>query len=377
MLDVKLLGERIKALRKEKGLTQGEFAKVLCVSFQAVSNWERGIAPPDLDNLMRIASHFGVLIDDLLKEPRGTLCLGIDGGGTKTEFVVVSDEGEVLLAFTKKGCNPNDITYDKTIALLKEGIREARLAFPSIGYVFCGISGIAVGDYRTRTLADLKMEFPSILFGVESDSSCLFMMDEQAEIAMISGTGSAVFIRNAQGVQRIGGWGYLFDTAGSAYDIGRDAVTMALTEEDEKKECSLVRNLLMKALGVDGMRDALALLYREGKPRIASLSTTVFEACRLGDATAYQIIDKTASRLATLLNVATETYGAKPYAIASGGVIENNQEIVLSLLKKYTDVYISVPDLPPVYGACRLALKLYGYEGEHFYDNFKRTYRRG
>ena len=59
MLDVKVLGERIKALRKARGITQGDFAKKLCVSFQAVSNWERGIAPPDLDNLIRIASFFG------------------------------------------------------------------------------------------------------------------------------------------------------------------------------------------------------------------------------------------------------------------------------------------------------------------------------
>ena len=116
MLDVKVLGERIKTLRKAKGMTQSDFAKTLCVSFQAVSNWERGIAPPDLDNLMRVASFFGVLIDELLKEPKGTLSLGIDGGGTKTEFVVCDNEGEVLMAFSKKGCNPNDITYEGMIS---------------------------------------------------------------------------------------------------------------------------------------------------------------------------------------------------------------------------------------------------------------------
>ena len=75
MLEVKVLGERIKALRKVRGMTQSEFAKALCVSFQAVSNWERGIAPPDLDNLMRVASFFGVLIDELLKEAKEALSL--------------------------------------------------------------------------------------------------------------------------------------------------------------------------------------------------------------------------------------------------------------------------------------------------------------
>ena len=46
MLDYNLLGSRIRALRQQKGLTQSAFAQSLGVSFQAVSNWERGVTPP-------------------------------------------------------------------------------------------------------------------------------------------------------------------------------------------------------------------------------------------------------------------------------------------------------------------------------------------
>ena len=53
-MDVKLIGTRIKDLRLEKGITQGALAKALMVSYQAVSNWERGIAAPDLENIIRI-----------------------------------------------------------------------------------------------------------------------------------------------------------------------------------------------------------------------------------------------------------------------------------------------------------------------------------
>ncbi|MBQ4065694.1 MAG: helix-turn-helix transcriptional regulator, partial [Clostridia bacterium] len=86
MLDVKAIGNRIKDLRKERGLSQGAFAEALGVSFQAVSGWERGIAAPDLENLMKIAAFFGVLTDDLLRPREEAVFLGIDGGGTKTEF---------------------------------------------------------------------------------------------------------------------------------------------------------------------------------------------------------------------------------------------------------------------------------------------------
>ena len=111
MLDLKLLGSRIRELRQKRGLTQSEFAENISVSFQAVSNWERGIAPPDIENLMRIASCFGVLVDTLLSPICEDLYLGIDGGGTKTEFALVSSSGHVFKRFVRSGSNPNDIGF--------------------------------------------------------------------------------------------------------------------------------------------------------------------------------------------------------------------------------------------------------------------------
>ena len=375
MIDIQAFGERIKTLRKEKGLTQGELAKALSVSFQAVSNWERGIAPPDLDNLMQLSAFYGVLIDDLLREGREELYLGIDGGGTKTEFTLVNAEGTVVYQKTAAGCNPNDITYEKMLSLLSDGIREIRRAYPSLVSIFCGISGITSGNYRERAMTDLRTEFTSLTFAIETDALCLFAIDERAEIAMISGTGSVVFVKDGETMHRIGGWGYLFDTTGSAYDMGRDAITLALAETDERSEPSLLSRMLSKELGVSCIRDAIGILYREGKARIASLSTTVVEAARLGDSSASKIIEQNAKRLAELLELAITKYGASPFAIASGGVIENNTELFLSLIRKYTDVYILVPDVPPIYGACRRAVILSTSESEHFLENFKKSYR--
>lgn len=66
MLDISTLGSRIKMLREEKEITQKEFALILHVSPQAVSNWERAVSPPDLENLMRISRLFSVSVDELL-----------------------------------------------------------------------------------------------------------------------------------------------------------------------------------------------------------------------------------------------------------------------------------------------------------------------
>ncbi len=59
------LGNRIKMLRKQHGITQEQLAGVLGVSFQAVSKWENGITLPDITLAPKIAAYFGVSLDEL------------------------------------------------------------------------------------------------------------------------------------------------------------------------------------------------------------------------------------------------------------------------------------------------------------------------
>jgi len=60
------IGEQLKALRKEKQITQEVLADVLGVSYQSVSRWELGVCYPDMELLPSIANYFGVTIDQLL-----------------------------------------------------------------------------------------------------------------------------------------------------------------------------------------------------------------------------------------------------------------------------------------------------------------------
>lgn len=57
------IGKRIKALRKNKRITQEELADILNVSPQSVSKWETGNSIPDVELLPIIARYFGISMD--------------------------------------------------------------------------------------------------------------------------------------------------------------------------------------------------------------------------------------------------------------------------------------------------------------------------
>ena len=376
MIDNALIGKRIREMRKERGLTQGELAEGLSVSFQAVSNWERGAALPDPENLVGIATFLGVLVDDLLRPATGRLLLGVDGGGTKTEFVVATEEGRVLKRIVCGGSNPNDIGLKGTASLIGDGIRGLLTEYPSVHSAFCGISGVSAGDNRAKLLEALTERFPTLRLSVETDCANLFASDDSADLAVICGTGSVVFAKKENRPIRIGGWGHLIDEGGSAYDIGRDALRLALSREDSLKKPSLLSLLLRERLGTATVWDGIGRIYQERKPYIAALSEVVFCALAEGDAEAEAIIDRNAACLAALLRIGTERYGARPRAVASGGIFEHYGDLWIPRIQRHVAVALVSNGLPPVYGAIRGALlQTKRAVPEAFYENFKNSYR--
>ena len=79
MFDMGKIGVTVSQLRKSQNMTQLELADKLNVSFQAVSNWERGNSMPDISKLPELAQIFGVSIDELLGKESGLIRSATEG----------------------------------------------------------------------------------------------------------------------------------------------------------------------------------------------------------------------------------------------------------------------------------------------------------
>ena len=87
-MNQKKIGQFLKELRKEKGITQEQLAEILGVTNRSISRWENGVNMPDFDFIMEIAKYFNVGIDELLDGERRTDILDKK---TEETFIKVAD----------------------------------------------------------------------------------------------------------------------------------------------------------------------------------------------------------------------------------------------------------------------------------------------
>lgn len=69
-MDQKKTGAFLRELRKEKKLTQEQFAEQLGVTSRSISRWENGVNMPDIDIVIEIANYYDVSIEEILDGER-------------------------------------------------------------------------------------------------------------------------------------------------------------------------------------------------------------------------------------------------------------------------------------------------------------------
>ena len=90
--NMKKIGRKIADLRKAQNLTQMNLADQMGISYQAVSNWERGETMPDISKLPELAAIFDCSIDDILGSPRASEVVEYVTGGNAPAEAITGEE---------------------------------------------------------------------------------------------------------------------------------------------------------------------------------------------------------------------------------------------------------------------------------------------
>lgn len=150
--------------------------------------------------------------------------LGVDGGGTKTAFAVIDDDGRVLAEHEGAGSYYLATGIQAVAGLLNTGVdavlSKAQLTANEVNYAFFGLP--AYGE-DSKLIAELDAiplgSFPRGNYRCDNDMVCGWAgsLACQDGINLVAGTGSIGFGRYQDKTARSGGWGEVFGDEGSAY----------------------------------------------------------------------------------------------------------------------------------------------------------------
>ena len=363
MADVyKLFAARLRERRQRLDMTQRELADILGYSEKTVSKWESGTAIAPSAVLPMLATVLKTDVNYFLLGGESCYYLGIDGGGTKTEFALSDEGGRIVRNITLEGSNPVDVGFTKAREILTRGISEILGDIStSTVYCFAGIAGGITGTNKERIRALLsEFGFADFDNGSDAQNAVAASIGDNDGTVVIMGTGTVAFTKNQKRLCRHGGWGYLFEEGGSGFSIGRDAIMHTLATEEAGRTDPL-SDSIRKMLG-KGALDSLGTIYDSGKRYVASLATAVFELCDLGDPTATAILDKNMSAIARLIESA-ESGGKKQTVVITGG-LSSRADVLLPMiarhLKNEAKYELCIAGKRPIYGALRLAKELKG-----------------
>ncbi len=145
--------------------------------------------------------------------------LGVDGGGTKTEFVWIDETDKIVCREIGGSSNPNDIGKEQMITDMVAAVCKNMPADAESVNVCMGLSGLGFAGCKEELLLALKQIEKVAYVDVCSDVQiALDSAYEQDGCIVIMGTGSVGYLRKNGAHILIGGCGYIIDSSLSGYD---------------------------------------------------------------------------------------------------------------------------------------------------------------
>ncbi len=304
--------------------------------------------------------------------------LGIDGGGSKTRFLLIDERGNVLGSHLEGPAYHLEIGVDALRAMLSRGIRETLLqggvAAPDLTYAFAGLP--AYGE-DAKVLAALDAApseaLPHGRYRCGNDMVCGWAgaLAGADGINIVAGTGSIAYGEFRGRGARCGGWGELFSDEGSAYWFAREGLRLFSRMSDGRCVRGPLYQSVRDHFALQDDLELCAAVYGtqlSQRSQFAQLSKLVADAAAAGDTEALGLFTSAVHELAQMIDAVRAHLGVPGDVVLpvsySGGLFHPGglllRQLESQLAGSPRSYQFREAQLPPHAGAAIYAAKLSG-----------------
>lgn len=301
-----------------------------------------------------------------------TCILGLDSGGSKTQWVLADRQGRVVQWGTSEGLDPvSHPQWREQLRALLATAAGTPLAAAVLGLPLHGeLDAVSV---EQTDIARLALPCPVT---VENDVRIAFdgaFTGAHAGVLILAGTGSMAWAsRNEDDAPhlRVGGWGDVFGDEGSAHWIGTQALALASRTLDGRATAARMTQALLThlALKPDELIDWVYGLSNR-RAGVAALAAQVSAWADAGDPDALELLNAAARHLAEHVATAWQRIGGvnAPVWSHAGGVFSHPG--IASRMTRLLSAAPLTPRLPPVGGALWRAAHNAGWNPDNNWIN--------
>jgi len=248
--------------------------------------------------------------------------LGVDGGGSKTRFLIIDEAGQVLAAHTMGSAYHLEVGLEALEALLTRGTRtaleQAGMGAEQLTFAFIGLP--AYGEDR-GLLPELDavpaMALPHGRYRCGNDMVCGWAgaLAGADGINVVAGTGSIAYGEYAGRTARAGGWGELFSDEGSAYWLAREGLRLFSRMSDGRTPRGPLYERLRAHFGLQEDLELCATIYGKNaaqRSQLAQLSKLVAQAAAAGDEAVRTLFVAAVAELADMVDAVRAQLAVPP-----------------------------------------------------------------
>lgn len=301
--------------------------------------------------------------------------LGVDGGGTKTKFIISDEQGMILAISTQPTCHYLQCGFDGITNVMRTGLNEclkkSEIDEQDIASAFIACAGYGdIEKDNKRIQKAVQKAYPTIphIIGNDTENALAGSLAGGYGINVIAGTGSIGLGKNEhQEMLRCGGWHHSFGgDEGSAYWIACKLILHFTRQSDGREERTELYDYIRKEYQLKEDSDILDLCVVQwdfDRTKIAAMSRSVYELAKRQDPIAIAIFQEAAKELADIIRTIYRKLNFTSSTIPvsySGGVFQSKHFILDPLrqeLSSLPSLQLCEPILSPDSGSIILAMQ--------------------